>query len=263
MPNYTSNSIFIEVPKDRAVALQEALRGPAYHWAMDGAYNDSRLDRTLSNHEVLSFSKGTDIYNAAREAYLSAGMPEWMEIGVEDVRYYKERDGDISDHTCVQQIPISLVRHRPWSGPEEYAAQRENLLNFQYAAFGCKWSLNFDVGRNSDPNNLEAHDVDDFTFLTAYCETANGYPSEAPAILQPVLAQHSARMIWLYVDEGNEGAGCFQIEGDSIEVFEEDDPPLMPDPDDDEYETLDEPALAERLIEQGASEDLIREVLEV
>lgn len=264
MPNRTTNTIHIQVPKDQADNLREALRGPAYHWAMDGAYATMDNLDDLSNHELLKISEGSDSHTSAKQAYLAAGMPEWMNVGPLDVKAFLDSKGDLSKHLCVAQIPISLAKHRPWSGPEEYAAQRSDLLNFQYAVFGCKWSLAFAEDQPGEIPELEAWETDTHTQFHARCDTAWGPPTGAPGILQPVLARHSARMIWLYVNEGNEGAGCMEVDAEKSEIYNVDEPKeiLRPDdPDDPDDTVLDEDALAEDLISQGASAELVKEVL--
>ncbi len=261
MSNITANSIVINVPKHLADDLIAALKGPGYHWAMDGAYFQDESLEKLSNHEILACSKGTALHNSAREAYLAAGMPEWMEIGIGDVQYYKSKNGDISRHICVEEIPISLVKFRPWQGLEEYQAQRGNLLNFQYATFGCKWELNFDTGRLSDPRSLDVHESSGMKQLIGYCDTASGPPIHAGEILKNVLADHCAKMAWLFVNENNEGAGYLEVDASGVKSFHERDPALIADPNDEEYQTLDEDALLRTFVEQGADENLIAEVL--
>jgi hypothetical protein len=262
MPNWTTNSILIHVPTQKADALREALRGPAYHWATDGGYNDS-FETPMSQHEVLKYSDKNAV-ERVRAAYLDKGMPDWMQVTPKDVKYYTDKQGDLSDIPSTHIIPISLVKQRPWAGPEEYEANRNDLLAFQRAAFGCKWTLSF-AENDQGIKDFDVHEIDGegITQLFIRCDTAWCEPSEAPKLLQKVLAEHSAKMLWIFVHEGNEGAGCFQVDRDDILYVEldMDDVPTIADPEDPDFMVLDDDGLADRLIEQGATPEMVKEIL--
>lgn len=254
------NILRLHLPASRSRGIAKALRGPWMHWFSGTAMHGPAAG--LSAHDRIRFSPSSAFMRRLRASFLEHGMPDYARLDMSEGAWASlQPDANFMRHPAIFQVPLSLPRLRPFSGPDEYFLFRDSPAAFYDAV----------IGLAIPPRSAQATiDIPDFreypaergnVTLTLDLTTAKSAPTDPLALLLPVLRAHDANAIWLHYSDQPSGGewGAQSLLDDRLETksWPCTDLPRRPDPEDPSRSVLLGSVLERELMEEGYPADFV------
>jgi hypothetical protein len=116
MPNWVTNWLTILVPRDKADAMKEALKGPNF-WVGPALPWDRRNGVQISNHQRLGIDQdGAALVEQYREKHKNGPRPDWMPVSRTDIELMIAG----VEEDMPETVPFSLPRLAPIKDLEDF-----------------------------------------------------------------------------------------------------------------------------------------------